>query len=153
MSQNQSQNQSLNSLNLSQSLPKTTSGTGLSAGASRKLTADEVKFAKLNTDLKENIGSIGGILLVIGQARKNESLTADGMVILQHNEKLSNDLTALAEKYEYVYTGLSYLVQATVWGAVISDVAVIALSIAANHGLSIPGLGTPSEEQPASLAA
>lgn len=112
-----------------------------------------MKFAKLNTDLKENIGSIGGILLVIGQARKNESLTADGMVILQHNEKLSNDLTALAEKYEYVYTGLSYLVQATVWGAVISDVAVIALSIAANHGLSIPGLGTPSEEQPASLAA
>ncbi len=106
-----------------------------------------MKFAKLNIDLKENIGSIGGLLVVIGRARGNAVLEADGMVILQHNEKLSNDLTQLAEKYDYVYNGLSYMVQATVWGAVISDVAIIALSIAGNHGLSIPGLSGGSEPQ------
>src|SRR6266852_2402438 len=129
LNQNQSQNPSQSQ---SQSLPKTTSGLDVSAGAQRKLTADEVKFAKLNIDLKENIGSIGGLLVVIGRARGNAVLEADGMVILQHNEKLSNDLTQLAEKYDYVYNCLSYMVQATVWGAVISDVAIIALSIAGN---------------------
>lgn len=147
-SMSQSQSQNLNpSLNQNQSLKKDTSGTELSAGAKRKLTADEVKFAKLNSDLKENVGSIGGILVVIGQARQSKPLFDDGMVILQHNEKLCNDLTALAEKYEYVYKGLNTLVQATVWGAVISDVAAIALAIASNHGLSIPGLSGASQQE------
>lgn len=134
------------SQNLNQSLPKVTSGSGVSAAAQRKLTAEEVKFAKLKNDLQENVGSIGGILLVIGQARNNQSLYADGMVILQNNEKLCTDLTALAEKYEYVYKGLNTLVQATVWGAVISDVAAIAIAIAGNHGVSIPGLSGASQE-------
>jgi len=86
---------------------------------------------------------------MVGQARNSQSLTADGMVILQNNEKLCNDLTALAEKYEYVYNGLNTLVQVTVWGAVISDVAAIAIAIAANHGMAIPGVSAPVELQQA----
>ncbi len=106
-----------------------------------------MKFAKLNADLKENVNSIGGILLVVGKARNSAALSADGMVILQNSEKLCNDLTDLAEKYEYVYKGLNSLVQATVWGAVISDVVMIGLAIAANHGLQVPGLGQAPEQQ------
>ena len=141
------------SLSQSQSPLKVTGTTDVSAAAKRKLTADEVKFAKLNQDLKETVGSIGAMLLVVGTARKSDAIRADGMVVLQHNEKLCNDLTALAEKYEYVYNGLNSLVQATVWGAVISDVAAIALGIAANHGLAIPGIGESQEQVPAQAAA
>jgi len=90
--------------------------------------------------LQENVSGIGGILLVLGHARDNDALKADGMVIMQNSEKLCNDLTNLARKYESVYKGLNSLVQATVWGAVITDVATIALAMAANHGVSIPGL-------------
>lgn len=91
-------------------------------------------------DLKENVSGVGGLLLVLGHARGNEALKADGLVIMQNSEKLCNDLSSLARKYESVYKGLNSLVQATVWGAVITDVATIALAIAGNHGMSIPGL-------------
>ncbi len=80
------------------------------------------------------------MLLVIGHARGSDALKADGMVVMQHTPKLSNDLTNLAKKYEYVYNALNSLVQATVWGAVIGEVAAITLAIASNHGLAIPGL-------------
>lgn len=128
---------------------KHTSGSNVSASAKRKLTNDEVKFEKLNTDLKENVSGVGGILLVLGHARNNETLKADGLVVMQNSEKLCDDLTNLARKYESVYTGLNSLVQATVWGAVITDVATIALAIAANHGVAIPGLTVVQQQQAA----
>lgn len=124
-----------------------TRGSGLSANARKKLTAEEVKFEKLHQDLFENISSIAGVLIVVGHTRKNDPLKADGMVIAQHADKLSTDLSALARKYEYVYNALNTLVQATVWGAVIGDVAAITLGIAANHGFSVPGMDM--QQQPA----
>ena len=139
----QSQSQSSSSQNPNPSQKNGTSGSSVSAGAKRKLTADEVKFEKLNQDLKDNIGSIGGLLLVLGQARHNEPLFNDGLVVMQHNEKLSSDLVNLAKKYEWVYNGLNSMVQATVWGAVIGEVAAITLAIASNHGMSSPGLSSP----------
>ena len=146
-SQSQSQSQPSSSQSQNPSQKNDTRGSGLSANARKKLTAEEVKFEKLHQDLKDNLGSVAGVLLVIGQARGNDRLKADAMVIAQYSEKFSEDLTALARKYEWAYNSLNALVQATVWGAVIGDLSGIMLGIAANHGFAVPGMD--AMQQPA----
>ena len=86
------------------------------------------------------VGGIGAMLLTVGMGKQDAVLQADGMVVLKNTEKLCDDLTSLARQYEYVYKGLSYLVQGSVWSLVIGDLATIGVAIAVNHGVPIPFL-------------
>lgn len=86
------------------------------------------------------------MLLTIGMARENPVTQADGMVVLKQNEKLCDDLTSLARQYEYVYKGLSYLVEGSIWSLVVGDILSIGVAIAVNHGLAIPFLSGSKEQ-------
>src|SRR5258707_913325 len=63
--QSQSQSQSPNSLNQSQSQRKPTGTTGRSASVDKKLAAEDLKFGKLETDVKELLGSAVGVVMLV----------------------------------------------------------------------------------------
>jgi hypothetical protein len=136
---NQSQPQPLNltdSLNLNQ---KTTTGTpDVSAGTQRKLNAEEFKYAKLELDVKELLGSIAGILALAGSGMQNINLIADAVVVGKMTDPYSKSLVSLAQKYEWMYNGLNAICQTGVWGEAIAQTATIVVAIATVHGISMP---------------
>ncbi len=78
-------------------------------------------------------------MLVLGMARQNEILQADSMVIIHHAEGLAEKLTNVAKENDQVYKALAFLVSSSVYGALAMEVAGIAMGIAVNHGVNIPG--------------
>lgn len=92
------------------------------------------------------VGGAGAMLLTLGMARENPIMQADGMVVLKQNEKLCDDLTTLARQYEYVYKGLSYLVEGSVWSLVVGDILTLGVAIAVNHGIRMPFLSGSKEQ-------
>ncbi len=75
---------------------------------------------------------------MLGVARTNEKLKADGMVLIQHAPSLAERLTDVARDNEQVYKVLVFLMSSSVYGALLLEVAGIAMAIAANHGVNVP---------------
>src|SRR6266446_4654984 len=138
-SMNQSQGQPLN-LNdsLSQSLKSNTGTTDVSASTQRKLNAEELKFAKLDVDVKELLGSAAGILAMVGSGMKNVNLIADAVVIGRQIDPYAKTLVDLAKKYEWMYNGLNAVCQTGVWGEFVAQTATIIVAVATVHGIAMP---------------
>jgi hypothetical protein len=65
--------------------------------------------------------------------------SSDGAVILEHTESLASKLVALSKKHVEVYRVLKALTTSSVYGALVVELGTIALSIAGNHGVKLPG--------------
>lgn len=106
------------------------------------------KYTKLQGQLKDAVSSIGGGLLVIGAARGSNALQADGLTLLTHSDPLSEKLTAVAKENDAVYQALDFLMSSSVYGTLVLEIAGIAMAMASNHGVTVPGLpggpGTPN---------
>jgi hypothetical protein len=115
-------------------------GSVQSSGAKNNLANYQAnkKYTKLQDQLKDSIASMGGGLLIFGMARQSETLQADSMVLIQHAEPLAAKLTDVARENEAVYKALSFLMSSSVYGAILVEVAGIAMAIAANHGVNVP---------------
>lgn len=98
--------------------------------------------------MKDALGSIGGGLVVLAVTRNNDKLKADGMVLIVHAEPLAEKLVDCAKENEQVYKVLTFLMTSSVWGALIVELAGIAMAIASNHGVGVPGLAQPGNTQP-----
>lgn len=68
------------------------------------------------------------------------ALQADGLVLVQHAEPLAQKLVAVARKHDGLYEVLKALTTSSVYGALFLEIGSIALAIAANHHVVIPGL-------------
>lgn len=139
MSQNPNQSQNpKDSQSLSQSLKSGISGTELSVGARKKLTQDDIKFAKLDTDVKELLGSVVGLTVMLGSGMKRIDVIADGVFIGKHIDPYAKSLVELAKKYEWMYNFLNTICQTGVWGEFIAQTATLIVGIATIHGMSLP---------------
>ncbi len=116
------------------------SGKGTKGLAGIAAINAQKKYVKLQGDLTEFVASIGGGILILGMARQSETLQADSMVLMQHAEGLAEKLTNVARENDQVYKALAFLVSSSVYGALAMEVAAIAMGIAANHGVNVPGL-------------
>ncbi len=103
-------------------------------GSKKSAGGRNYKFDKLKTGLVENIGGVGLLLYAIPRTQ------ADGKVILEHTNSLSDKLVVLAKENEQVYNVLNYLVTGSAWAAVAGEVLAIGVAIGMNHGIQIPGL-------------
>lgn len=103
---------------------------------------------KLQGQLKDALGSIGGGLMVLAIARGNDKLKADGLVLVMHADSLAEKLTDCAKENEQVFKVLSFLMTSSVWGALVVELAAITMGIAGNHGVMVPGLPGAQPAQP-----
>ena len=126
----------------SQSPKKPTGSLAGSAATSkavdRKLTADELKFSTLETDVGELMQSIAGILIMIGAGTHKLTFTADGMIVAKHAASYTHTLVAMAKKYEWMYDALHAVTEVGVWGEILTETASMAVSIAVIHGMTVP---------------
>jgi len=99
---------------------------------------------KLQGQLKDALGSLGGGIIVLATVRQNDKLKADGMVMIMHAEPLAEKLIDCARENEQVYKVLAFLMSSSVWGALVVELAGITMAMASNHGVNVPGLQQPS---------
>lgn len=74
------------------------------------------------------------------------ALSADGLVIMQRAQPLSEKLVGVARQNETVYELLKTITTTSVYGALALEVGSIAIAIASNHGLSLPGLSAAASD-------
>lgn len=77
------------------------------------------------------------------------------MTLLTHSEPLSEKLTAVAKENDAVYQALDFLMSSSVYGTLVLEIAGIAMAMAANHGVTVPGIGggTPGGDMSGVFAA
>lgn len=97
-----------------------------------------MKFAKLDTDVKELLGSVVGLTVMLGSGMKRTDIIADGVFIGKHIDPYAKSLVDLAKKYEWMYNGLNTICQTGVWGEFIAQTATLVVGIATIHGMSLP---------------
>ena len=78
----------------------------------------------------EQVGGLGLLLFVIPKTQ------ADGQVIMEHAESLSDRLIACAKENEGFYKFLVMLTTGTVWTALSMETVAIVGAILKNHGVN-----------------
>jgi hypothetical protein len=97
-----------------------------------------VKFEKLGTDVKELLGSVVGLVVMIGSGMKRVDVIADGVFFGKHIDPYAKSLVELAKKYEWMYNGLNTICETGVWGEFITQTATIIVGVATIHGIAMP---------------
>lgn len=88
---------------------------------------------------------IAGVGLMMAGGDKNKAFTADSAAIATYGPDVAKSLDLLAQERPEIAAVLDKLLAVGPYGLVIGAVVPLAMQIAANHGVKIPG--TPNAEE------
>jgi hypothetical protein len=117
-------------LSQSQNQSPRTGGSGSSGGKKPGVGGRDYKYNRLKGQLAEQVAGIGMLMYLMPKTQ------ADGQVIMEHADSLTDKLVAVSKENEQVYKALSFLVTGTVWTSLSMEVMAIAGAILKNHGVS-----------------
>lgn len=89
----------------------------------------------------EQIAGVGMLLYLFPKTN------ADGMVVMEHAEVLTERLVSCAKENDAFYKALSFLVTGTVWTALCMEGVTITGAILKNHGINPLALLTSSKKE------
>lgn len=114
-------------------------------GGKRTSTRSKKSAAPQYYDGIMGMFQIAGVGLLMAGGDKNKALSADSAAIATYGPNVAQSLDALAQERPEIAAVLDKLLAVGPYGLVIGAVVPLAMQIASNHGVKIPGVENADE--------